>query len=118
MYVEFGNVGALEGYRDPTSDDPDLVRYRTLDGQRTTRVVFPEEIGLREAFSTAIGALGFHMQADVKPVWIESDSSGLVALLEEHFGLPPSRNVRPKTWGKDTSTAAMSSPVAATAEDA
>lgn len=102
MYVEFGNDAALEGYRDPTSDDPDAVRYRALDGQRVTTITFPEDTSLQAAFSTAITALGYHMQDGAKPTWIESDSEGLTALLTEHFGITPSRNSRPKTWGKDT----------------
>lgn len=102
MYVEFGNADALEGYRDPTSDDPDLVRYRPLDGDRVTTVVFPADISLQEAFSTAVTALTFHMAEGSSPTWVESDSDGLQALLVEHYKIAPSKNTRPKTWGKDT----------------
>jgi hypothetical protein len=108
MYVQFGNADALEGYRDPTSDDPDLVRYRPLDGDRVTTITFPEGMGLQEAFSTAVTALGYHMADGGSPAWIESDSEGLQALLLENYGL--TKNTRPKTWGKDTGVTAMPQP--------
>lgn len=110
MYVEFGNADALEGYRDPTSDDPDAVRYRALGGQRVTQIVFPEGMGLQESFSAAITALGYHMTEGSKPNWIESDSEGLVTLLQEHYGITPSKNIRPKAWGNDTGVAALPTP--------
>jgi len=115
MYVEFGNAAALEGYRDPTSPDPDAVRYRIAVGQRVTTVRFADGMGLQEAFSTAVTVLGYHMDNTVKPAWIESDSTGLVSLLEEHYGLTPSQNTRPNTWGKDTGVLAA---VAANGKDA
>jgi hypothetical protein len=102
VYVQFGNDNAIEGYRDPTSDDPDLVRYRPLEGQRITEITFPEGISLQEAFQDAVAALGYHMAEGSKPAWVESDSDGLQVLLVEHYGLTPSKNTRPKTWGKDT----------------
>lgn len=102
MYVEFGNSDALEGYRDATSDDPDKVRYRQIEGQRVTTVNFPDGMSLQEAFSTAITVLGYHMQAGAAPTFIESDSVGLQSLLEEHYAIPASKNSRPKTWGRDT----------------
>jgi hypothetical protein len=105
MYVQIGNDNALEGYRDPTSDDPDAVRYRAMDGQQVTTLNFPEDTGLQEAFSATVTALGYHMAQDAKPSWIQSDSAGLQALLQEHFGITDSQNTRPKTWGKDTTAA-------------
>lgn len=108
MYVEFGNSNAIEGYRDPLSEDPDLVRYRPIDGEQITTIVFPEGIGLQEAFTTAVATVGLHFAvADEesgerhKPAWVESDSDGLRALLCEHYGLKPS-HTRPKNWGKET----------------
>lgn len=105
LLVEFGNADALEGYRDPTSEDPDLVRFKPLAGDRVTTVVFPEGTSLQEAFSTAVTALTFHMASGAVPTWIESDSDGLQALLVEHYRLTPSKNIRPKTWGKATGVA-------------
>lgn len=102
MYVQIGNSDALEGYRDPTSDDPDAVRYRPLDGQQVTTLNFPEGVGLQESFSATVTALGYHMTDGATPAWVESDSEGLLALLLEHFNITASKNTRPKTWGKDT----------------
>lgn len=111
MWVELGNDKAQEGYRDPDSDEPDLVRYRPLDGERITTIVFPEDITLQEAFTTAAAAGQVHFQADEsednplghhRPTWVESDSAGLKALLSEHFGLTKAtQQRRPKTWGKE-----------------
>lgn len=102
MYVQVGNANAIEGYRDPTSDDPDLVRFRPLDGERITTLTIPDDIGLQEAFTSCVTALQYHIAEDGKPAWVESDSEGLQALLMEHFGIKKSQNTRPKTWGKDT----------------
>jgi hypothetical protein len=102
MYVNVGNDNAIEGYRDATSDDPDLVRYRPLEGERVTEIVFPEGISLNEAFSTTLAALEHHMADGSSPSWVESDSEGLTALLQEHFGLTKAKTSRPKTWGSST----------------
>lgn len=117
MYAEFGNADAQEGYRDPTSDDPELVRYKPLEGDRVTTVVFPEGTSLQEAFSSAVTALTFHMVDGAKPTWVESDSEGLQALLVEHYGLTPSKNTRPKNWGKETGALDLPRP-GSTGEDA
>lgn len=98
MYVEFGNDSAIEAYRDPTSTDPDRVMYRAVEGQHITRVVFPEGIGLQEAYANAVAALGHHIEPGQKPSWIESDNTGLRTLLLEHFDI--SKASRPPTWGK------------------
>ena len=97
MYVEFGNRNAIEGFTE--GDDPE-VRFRDVEGERVTRLTFPEEIGLQEAFSNALAAASHHIQADAAPIWIESDSDGLLALLLEHYGIPPKKNKRPASWGK------------------
>jgi hypothetical protein len=102
VYVNIGNNNAIEGYRDPTSDQPDLVRYRPAEGERVTEVIFPEGTGLSEAFSTVLEVMGHHMAAGAVPQWIESDSEGLTSLLQEHWGLTKSSTSRPKKWGKDT----------------
>ena len=107
MQVEIGNANAIEGYRDANSDDPDLVRYRDLEGQRVTTVVFPEGIPLQEAFQTVLGLLPEHMAprndkgVPTKPAWIETDSPGLLTLLLEHFEIDEKSNVRPRTWGNN-----------------
>lgn len=97
MQVHFGNRNAIEGYRDPVSDDPDLVRYRKIEGERVTSVIFPDGIGLQEAYSNSLAALSYHMEAGESPAWIECDSPGLTALLREQF--PIARLGRPASWG-------------------
>lgn len=101
MYVEIGNADAIEGYRDPTSDDPDLVRYKEAPGERVTRIAFPEGYTLKQAFDETVVALQYHMKEGSKPAWIESDSEGLRAQLLEQFGLTASEAKRPKSWGKE-----------------
>lgn len=90
IYVNIGNNDAIEGFRDPTSDDPDLVRYRPAEGERVTNIVFPEGMSLNEAFSTTLAALEHHMAQGATPTSIESDSDGLASLLREHWSLPAS----------------------------
>lgn len=97
-YVEFGNDKGIEGYRDAESDDPDLVRYRELSGQRVTRLTYPEGMALTEAFQGTVTAVSYHLGEGGKPAWIESDSEGLKSLLCENYGVDPARK-RPKTWG-------------------
>lgn len=104
MYVNIGNSNAIEGFRDPTSDDPDLVRYRPAEGDRTTYVEFPEGIALSEAFQTLTGLLKAHMAEGSVPAWVESDSDGLTALLKEHWGLDDNQTTRPDGWGDDADT--------------
>lgn len=99
MFVQFGNDNAIEGFRDPTSDDPELVRYREAEGQRVTTVTFPEGMGLNNAFQTAITALGYHIAEGASPSWVESDNDSLRGLLMEHYGLTKSKASRPKNWG-------------------
>lgn len=97
-YVEFGNDKVIEGYRDPKSDDPDLVRYRHLDGQRVTRLTYPDGIPLDEALVGTITAIGYHLAEDTTPQWFDSDDAGLKARLCDHFGVNPAKK-KPKTWG-------------------
>lgn len=97
MYVEFGSDSAIEGYRDPAGEDPEAVLYRPLPGQRITRAIFPEGIGLMEAFTNSVNLVAYHMEG--APAWIDSDSDGLMSLLKEHFNI---KKGRPRVWGKDT----------------
>lgn len=114
MYTHIGNDNAIEGFRDPTSDDPDLVRYRPLDGDRVTEIVFPDGISLNEAFSTTLAVMDQHMTAGATPAWVESDNPSLVSLLQDHWGLAAAKTTRPKTWGKNTGATEF---VATTARD-
>lgn len=116
MWVEYGNANAIEGYRDPDSDDPELVRWREVpEAERITKVVFPEGMTLQEAFNDAVISINFNFaEREVedpdhpdgvrterhKPVWVESDSEGLKALLTEHFGLKQGHK-RPARWGRE-----------------
>lgn len=101
MKVLLGNKTAVECYRDPASDDPDKVRMRPIEGQRVTEFVFPEGVGLQEALSTIQASMPFHFAEGSKPVWVESDSAGLEAVLKEQFGISSKLN-RPASWGQDT----------------
>lgn len=104
-YVRFGNDTAVEAYRDPSSDDPDKVRYRAVGGQRVTTLTFLEDVPLAEAFTTAVTTVNHHFdgaqiegtpsQDRPRPAWVESDSPGLQALLTEHYGVKASR---PRSW--------------------
>lgn len=95
MHAEMGNDRALEGYR----DGENVLQFRILDGQRVTRVEFPPETGLQEAFSIVVdGVVPAHFQADAKPVWVETDSEALKLLLEEKYGIKGSS--RPTGWGE------------------
>lgn len=98
IYVEFGNDKGIEGYRDAQSDDPELVRYRPLEGQRVTRLTYPDGMSLTEAFQGTVTAITHHMAEDGKPQWFESDSEGLRMLLCENYGVSAERT-RPKGWG-------------------
>ena len=98
-YVEFGNDKGIEGYRDAQSDDPDLVRYRELDGQRVTRLAYPEGMTINEAFQGTVTAISYHLAQEGKPSWFESDSAGLHALLCENYGVNPEAR-KPKGWGQ------------------
>ena len=105
MWVQFGNDHAVEAYRDPSSDDPDEVKSRPVEGRQITAVVMPAGWSLREAFATALEAAAHHFDTDPDtddkhpPAWIESDSDGLAALLAEHYGIE--RNRRPAGWVGD-----------------
>ena len=98
-FVEIGNDKAIEGYRDPNSDDPEKVRYRPLPGQHVTRVVFPEDMALMEQFTSAVNLIAYHVAEGASPAWIDSNSESLETLLKDHFSISTSR---PRTWGKDT----------------
>lgn len=111
MYVEFGNDKGIEGYRDPQSDDPDLVRYRAIEGQRVTRLTYPEGMTLNEAFQSTVTAIGYHVAEGGRPSWVESDSAGLKALLCENYGIDPNRQ-RPRTWGASGAGAAAQAAMA------
>lgn len=101
MYVEIGNDHAIEGYREDGSEE---VLYRTVEGERVTRIVFPEDTGTQEAYASAVAALSHHIEYEAKPAWIETDSPALLTLLLEHYGINEKKNVRPATWGKPSAT--------------
>lgn len=98
MRLTLGLDQAIEGYRDSNSDDPELLRYRPLEGERTTEVVFPEGTTVMNAFRMTLDLLPKHMAEGAAPVWIEGDDETLVTLLKNHFGV--TKKSRPKNWGK------------------
>lgn len=111
MWVQFGNDHAIEAYRDSASDAPELVRYRPAPGQRITATILPDGWGVSEAFATVLKAVEQHFDADPDtddrhpPAWVESSSSGLAALLADHFGIQP--DSRPKGWHGDHPSVAV-----------
>lgn len=111
MFVEFGNDKGIEGYRDEKSDDPDLVRYRELPGQRVTRLTYPEGMSINEAFQGTVTAISYHLAQEGKPSWFESDSAGLKALLCENYGVNPEAT-KPKGWGQAVATQAATTMLA------
>jgi hypothetical protein len=100
MQVLVGNANAIEGYRDASSDDPDLVRYRPLEGERVTTIQVPAGTQLSTAFLEVVTALTYHMEADSKPAWIECDNPTLKGLLLDHYGLTAAEAKKPTSWGK------------------
>ncbi len=98
MKVEFGNNTAIENYRDPESEEPDLVRSRPYPGEHVTTLIIPKEQGLWEAFRSCIGIFALHSEKDSVPVWVKSDNSDLERSLKVHYKIKKSR---PKTWGKE-----------------
>lgn len=101
MRVELGNEAPIEGYRDPESDDPELVRYRRVEGKRITSIDIPTGKSLGDAFRLVTGLVPYHFAKNSNPVWVESDSPGLTALLAEHYGLDPENAGRPADWKKE-----------------
>lgn len=98
MYVQFGNADAIAPYR----DENEVLQFRDHPGQHVTTVSITDGANLSEAFNTVIIQMDGHIKKGAKPAWIESDSPGLLALLEEHYGLPSAQNNRPDNWGEDT----------------
>lgn len=103
MFVELGNKAAIQARRgadgEPERDDEGFVVHEPIAGdeQRVTRVEVPEGVPLAEAFVSITqpvrGVWANH--SDEPPMWVESDSEGLAALLAEHFGC---RIGRPRGW--------------------
>lgn len=117
MYVDIGIDNAKEGYRDPDSDNPELVRFRPIEGQYTVHAEIPEGTGLRDAFIEVTTALENHQQ-DPEPDqarrvrWVQSDSEGLLSLLTSEWGLTAQGNKRPKGWGLSAVQQAQSTTMA------
>lgn len=97
MKVEFGNDHAIQTIRDE-NDHEVTVPY---PGQHVTTMEIPDDMSINEAFITLThptkGALSKHIESGGKPVWIESDSPLMLALLQDHYGVTKSK---PKSWGK------------------
>lgn len=104
MRVVLGNNSALEGYRDPLSDDPEKVRYRSLSGERETEMVFREGIALMDAAHDVLVTIPMHMVEN--PAWVECDDSTLLSMISEHFGNIPKK--RPMLWGASAADKAAS----------
>ncbi len=98
MYVQFGNDHAIAPYR----DEQNTVQFRDHPGEQVTTLLVTEGVALAEAFNSTVTNMDGHLKSGAKPAWIESDSPGLLALLEEHYGLTSEGNRRPPNWGKAT----------------
>jgi hypothetical protein len=101
IYVLIGNPNAIEGFRDPTSDDPDRLRFRQAPGERTTQIAFPAEMGLIDAFNSVVVSMGHQMATGSVPAWIETDVPELELLLLRHWNMSATKNKRPRTWGEE-----------------
>ena len=101
-FIEFGTEDAVEGYRDETSDDPERVRYRPVEGQRIVTMSVPDGVSLNEAFRTVAAALELHIANGTRPVWVQTNSEHLTALLADLYRIGDS-NIRPEHWGEETS---------------
>lgn len=99
MYLHVGNNKAIEGYRDPTSSNPEEVLYRDHPGEWVTELLFPSGITVSEAFRSTVAAMKNHLRRGAQPVWVEGDSEALVSLLVEEWGI--TENTRPPDWGQD-----------------
>lgn len=95
IIVEFGNADAVEPKGDPKTSQID---YQPMEGERVTKVLIPEGTSLRTSFVMALGALESWTTVGARPVWVRSNSQGLQALLEEHFGIAPGTE-KPRDWG-------------------
>ncbi len=98
MYVILGNSDAIEGYYDPADPNQDRVLYRPVEGERTTRLLFPEGTTVAEAYATTLATLPYHFDRESQPKWVESDSQPLADLIAEHFKI---KATRPATWGQE-----------------
>jgi len=92
MNVKLGNIAAKEG-----SEGANTKEFKSLKGNRVTEVNLPKEFTLSSAFVAITSPTGvWANHSDKNPVWVESDSDGLAALLAEHFGCPVGQ---PEGWG-------------------
>lgn len=59
-------------------------------GKSRVEIIFPDGHTVGAAFAdvTASGGVWTAQSPDEKPAWVASDSSGLAALLGEHYGVP------------------------------
>lgn len=96
MLVELGNIAAVESVYNPQTEE-----YEDLDlpGERVTSFTLPADIPLATAFLAVVDGFNHHAKVAAVPVWIEGDSDGLVALLCQHYGVPPNTQ-RPRDWGQ------------------
>lgn len=71
--------------------------FRSLPGEATTKLLYPEGMSLEDAALATIDALKYHMGRDTIPAWIESDNKELHKLLCKHFGIKMTAK-RPADW--------------------
>lgn len=96
MLVELGNIAAVESvFNQETQQHEDV----DLPGERVSSFTLPDDIPLATAFLAVVDGFNYHAKVGAVPVWIEGDSDGLVALLCQHYGVPP-KTQRPRDWGQ------------------
>lgn len=100
MYLRLGNEAAIERPFGLTADGGVPAVAERLEGQRVTRVEFPEGRTLIEAFTeiTAPGGVwaqhagtetiktdGGEITRPISPTWVESDNSALAELVAANY---------------------------------
>ena len=99
--VRIGNDHAIEGYYDEESDDPEIVRYREMSGERTTSLMMPDGLSLSEMTATVIVTMESHMRSGAVPAWIDSDNASLTTSLCLHWGINHQTQSKPAEWGSN-----------------
>ena len=95
MKAEIGHTAGIEAH-----EDDGAVRYRPVDGQRTTTFKIPEGTSVSEAVLCIMDAIPYHIQSGGEVVWIKADDKDLEKALVSRLGVKhPNR--RPASWGDE-----------------
>lgn len=94
MHVHVGNPKPME----PTFASGAAQAFRSLPGEATTTLYYPDGMSVQDALLATIDALKHHMDGGAVPAWIESDNKELRKLLCKHYGVKMTAK-RPARWG-------------------